>query len=54
MPLTYAAEGCRVGVAPDFTATAVVDQNLRLLNCPTSWQVCHPVLLSTGLYVLPD
>jgi len=34
MPLTYAAEGClRVGqAAPDFTATAVVDQEFKTIK----------------------
>ena len=37
MSLTYAAEGClRVGqAAPDFTATAEVDQEFKTINCPT-------------------
>ena len=34
MPLTYAAEGClRVGqTAPDFTATAVFDQEFKTIK----------------------
>ncbi len=43
----------RVGQqAPDFEATAVVDQEFKnIKNCRLSWQVCGLVFLPSRLYL---